>query len=117
MWTRILLSPVNKEIHYFYYFSNFTKNLRNTSGSVATFAGRVKQRGLERNNLHVVQVFFDGHLNCKASIWVHVGEGQQICGAHKEVPVEGVDGQTCGDRGENDSFEKDVCNKFTRTFV
>lgn len=63
-----------------------------------TFAGSVKQCGLERDHLHVVQVFFDGHLNRKASIWVHVGKGQQICGAHKEVSVECVDGQTCGER-------------------
>lgn len=63
--------------------------------SAYTFAGRVKQRSLERDNLHVVQVFFDGHLNCEASIWIHIWEGQQICGAHKEVPVERVDGQTC----------------------
>lgn len=62
-----------------------------------TFAGCVKQRGLERDHLHVVQVFFDGHLNRKASVWVHVGKGQQICGAHKEVSVERVDGQTCGE--------------------
>lgn len=62
---------------------------------VCTFAGRVKQCGLERDDLHIVQVFLDGHLNRKASVWVHVGKGQQICGAHKEVSVERVDGQTC----------------------
>lgn len=62
---------------------------------VCTFAGRVKQRGLERDDLHVVQVFLDGHLNRKASVWVHIGKGQQICGSHKEVSMERVDGQTC----------------------
>lgn len=60
--------------------------------SVYTFAGCVEQRGLERDDLHVVQVFLDGHLDCEASVWIHVGEGQQIRGAHKEVPVECVDG-------------------------
>lgn len=65
---------------------------------VCTFAGCVKQRRLERDELHVVQVFLNGHLNCKASVWVHVGKGQQICWAHKEVSVERVDGQTCRKR-------------------
>lgn len=60
-----------------------------------TFAGGVKQRSLERDNLHVIKVFLDGHLNCEAGVWVDIGEGQQICGAHKEVSVERVDGQTC----------------------
>lgn len=64
---------------------------------MCTFAGGVKQCSLERDDLHVVQVFLDRHLNCKACIWVHVGERQQICGAHKEVSVERVDGETCRD--------------------
>ena len=64
---------------------------------VCTFAGRVQQRSLERDHLHVVQVFLNGHLNCETSIWVHVGKGQQIRGAYKEVSVERVDGQTCRD--------------------
>lgn len=59
---------------------------------MCTFAGGVKQRSLERDDLHVVQVFLDGHLNCEAGVWVHVGERQKIRGAHEEVPVECVNG-------------------------
>lgn len=75
-------------------FFNFLKNKLGCE-SVYTFAGCVKQRSLERDNLHVIQVFLDGHLDCEASVRIHVGEGQQICGAHKEVPVERVDGEPC----------------------
>lgn len=74
---------------------------------VCTFAGRIEQRCLKRDDLHVVQVFLDGHLNSKASIWVHVGKGQQICGAHKEVSVERVDGQTCRETKGTTSIKLD----------
>lgn len=84
---------------FFFHFSTlFCKKIRNQTGSsehVRTFAGGVKQRSLERDNLHVIKVFLNGHLNCEAGVWVDIGEGQQICGAHKEVSVERVDGQTC----------------------
>ncbi len=66
---------------------------------VCTFAGRVKQRSLERDDLHVVQIFINGHLNRKAGVWVYVGKGQQIRGAHKEVSMERVDGETCREMG------------------
>lgn len=63
-----------------------------------TFAGGVQQCSLERDGLHVVQVFLDGHLDSEAGVRVHVRERQQVCGAHEEVPVESVDGQTCSQR-------------------
>lgn len=62
---------------------------------VCTFAGRVQQGGLKRDHLNVVQVFVNGHLNSKTGIWVHIGKGQQVCGTHKEVSMERVDGKTC----------------------
>lgn len=106
VWTRILLSPVGekmlfnkRQFNYFFTFHNGyqTKKKKQPWLCVSTFAGRVEQRGLERDDLHIVQVVLDGHLNRKASVWVHVGEGQQIGRAHKEVSVERVDGQTCRD--------------------
>lgn len=69
---------------------------------MCTFTGGVKQGSLEGDNLHFVQVFLDGHLNCKASVWVHVRERQQIRGAHKEVSVERVDGETCRERDRDE---------------
>ena len=59
-----------------------------------TFAGGVEQRGLEGHHLHVHQVLLNGHLHSEARVRVHVGQGQQVRGTHKEVPMEGVDGQT-----------------------
>lgn len=63
-----------------------------------TFAGGVKQSSLEGDDLHVVQVFLDGHLDGKAGVRVDVGEGQQVRGTHKEVSVERVDGQSCREK-------------------
>lgn len=75
--------------------------LKSNKTPVSTFAGRVKQSSLEGNHLHVVQVFLDGHLNREAGVGVDVGQRQQVCGAHKEVAVERVDGEACrGQRQE-----------------
>lgn len=86
-------------VYYFFSISQWLSNkkTKQTTLCTSTFAGRVKQRGLERDDLHIVKVVLDGHLNRKASVWVHVGEGQQIGRAHKEVSVERVDGQTYRD--------------------
>lgn len=73
----------------------FIKTQKLGSVFACTFAGRVQQGGLKRDHVNVVQVFVNGHLNSKTSIWVHVGKGQQVCGTHKEVPMERVDGKTC----------------------
>lgn len=73
----------------------FIKPHRQGSVFVCTFAGCVKQGGLKRDHLHVVQVFIDGHLNCKSGIWVHIRKGQQVRGTDKEVSMERVDGKTC----------------------
>lgn len=93
-------------------FFNFgKKKIKLGCVSDYTFAGRVKQRSLERDNLHVIQVFLDGHLDCESSIWIHIGEGQQICGANKEIPVERVDGQPCRERHtETKSNKLDLSN-------
>lgn len=61
---------------------------------VRTFTGGVEKSSLETGKRRVSQRVFDGHLDSKGGVWVHVGEGQQVGGAYKEVPVERVDGQT-----------------------
>lgn len=81
-WAYIILKP-------------FLKTQKPGSVFVCTFAGRVQQGGLKRDHLNVVQVFINGHLNSKTGIWVHIGKGQQVCGTHKEVSMERVDGKTC----------------------
>ncbi len=65
-----------------------------TGGASLTFAGGVEQRGLEGDGLQVQQVVLDAHLDGEAGVRVHVGQRQQVSGAHEEVPVEGVHGQT-----------------------
>lgn len=72
----------------------FIKTQKLDSVFACTFAGRVQQGGLKRDHMNVVQVFVNGHLNSKTGIWVHVGKGQQVCGTHKEVSMERVDGKT-----------------------
>lgn len=78
-----------------YFIFKMVKTHRQGLVFICTFAGCVQQGSLKRDNLHVVQVFIDGHLNCKPGVWVHIRKGQQVCGAHKEVSMERVDGKTC----------------------
>lgn len=103
VWTRILRSPATEDASFqtvytgmFNFKKTFWKRQKHGSVFVRTFAGCVQQGGLKRDHVHVVQVFIDGHLDCKSSIGVHIGKGQQVCGPHKEVSMEGVDGKTCG---------------------
>ena len=58
-----------------------------------TFAGGVQQGSLEAGQRGVDQGVVDGHLDGEGRVRVHVGQGEQVCGAHEEVPVERVDGQ------------------------
>lgn len=60
-----------------------------------TFAGGVEQSSLEAGQRRVRQRVFDWHLDGEGRVWVHISQGQQVGGAHKEVPVERVDRQTC----------------------
>lgn len=64
------------------------------SSDELTFAGGVEQSGLETGQRRVCQRVLDGHLDSEGRVWVHVGQGQQVSGAHKEVSVERMDGQT-----------------------
>lgn len=59
-----------------------------------TFTGGVEQSRLEARQGRVRQGVFDGHLDSERRVWVHIRQGQQVGGAHEEVPVERVDGQT-----------------------
>lgn len=70
--------------------------LKDAAGVVRapTFAGGVEQSGLETGQRRVCQRVLDGHLDSEGRVRVDVGQGQQVSGAHKEVPMEGMDGQT-----------------------
>lgn len=59
-----------------------------------TFTGGVEQSRLEAGQRRVRQRVFDGHLDSESRVWVHIRQGQQVGGAHEEVPVERMDGQT-----------------------
>lgn len=67
---------------------------RRPSLAAATFAGGVEQRSLEAGQRRVGQRVFNGHLDREGRVRVYIGQGQQVGGAHKEVAVERVDGQT-----------------------
>lgn len=64
-----------------------------SQATAVTFAGGVEQSSLEAGQRRVGQRVFDGHLDSKGRVRVHVGQGQQVSGANKEVPVKRVDGQ------------------------
>lgn len=69
-------------------------SFKEASSDELTFAGGVEQSGLETGQRRVRQGVLDGHLDSEGRVWVDVGQGQQVGGAHEEVPVERMDGQT-----------------------
>lgn len=89
------MRPFKQRALGYFIFKPFPKRQKLGSVFVCTFAGRVQQGSLKRDHLNLVQVFVNGHLNSKTGIWVHIGKGQQVCGTHKEVSMERVDGKTC----------------------
>lgn len=60
--------------------------------TLSTFTGGVEQSGLETGQRRVRQSVFDRHLDSEGGVWVHIGQGQQVGGAHEEVTVERMDG-------------------------
>lgn len=65
---------------------------RSEVGFGFTFTGRVEQSSLETGKRRVRKRVFDRHLDGEGRVWVHISQGQQVGGAHKEVTVECVDG-------------------------
>lgn len=61
-----------------------------------TLAAGVQQSGLEAHVLQLRQRLVDAELHREPSVRRHVGQRQQVRGAHEEVAVERVDGYPSG---------------------
>ena len=59
-----------------------------------TSAGGVEECCLETHRAKVLEVVVNGNVDGVAEVRVHTGQGEQVRGTHKEVPMESVQAHT-----------------------